>query len=136
MSRTQREDAAVADAADAGGESAIAAGIWRGALDLLGPDGQFWAQGYWRRDDPCGAKTLRCVATACMDTPLGAVFEHYESAIRALSMALDSRYSCLHRDERCIDCAVNIVMCWNDSAANYAEIRSGIERAVEREENR
>ena len=44
MNRTDREGGAVTATAVIGGGSAISAGIWHGALDLLGPDGRFRVQ--------------------------------------------------------------------------------------------
>lgn len=51
MNRTDRDGGAVTATAVIGGGSAISAGIWHGALDLLGPDGRFRVQRSWRRDD-------------------------------------------------------------------------------------
>lgn len=138
MSRTDRDGETVTDTAVIDSRAGIATGIWRGALELLGPDGEFWVQGAWRRDDLPGP-VLRCVAQACREAPRGGEDEHYERAIRELSMAVDPLYACpghcRRGDGRCLGCAENILTGWNDSS-DFARIRSGLERAIGRKEHR
>ena len=126
------------DTAAIDSRAAITIGILRGAIDLLGPDGQFWVQGSWRRGDRPGP-VLRCVAQACREAPRGGEDEHYERAIRELSMAVDPLYACpghcRREDGRCLECAENILMGWNDSS-DFAGIRSALDRAIGRGENR
>lgn len=119
--------------------SATTAAVLRRALELLGPNGEGWVQGSWRR-----GPALRCMAAACEDAAGGrGEGGGYERAIAALSLAADplqvhppAPHPAGADGGQCLECAENTVTGRNDGAADYRDIASVFVRAIENEERK